>query len=276
MTRQSIEDIGHWHQLFDELCDRAGIYDAASLVAGYCALSDGGDQKQYEAALRNLQNWRSGRHVPRIRSLRILEKLLHIDQDPAIRARWNELYAQASVRSAEASAPRPAADGPPEPERPPSRWAALLPGRNAALAGVLLFVLGAVSGNLWGSGWRPWGSPADNAPIVVYNPDVTFTRGETKVIHAERGDCGKLPRDWIDVEASLPSTSLGTFSDGGLARRNSKFCKGYTPARAILFTAHRAGVEQLKVEGEFIKVTVVEPQDGQENVAVESQVQDDG
>jgi hypothetical protein len=67
-----------------------------------------------------------------------------------------------------------------------------------------------------------------------------------------------MPRDWTDVADALPSTALGTFSDGGLARRNSKFCKGITPARAIVFTASQAGVEEFLIQGDFMKVTVVE------------------
>ena len=47
-------------------------------------------------------------------------------------------------------------------------------------------------------------------------------------------------------------------SDGGLARRNSKFCKGTTPARAIVYTAAKAGMEELMIQGDFLKVTVAE------------------
>ncbi len=260
MTQRNLQDITLWHDLFDELCHRAGFYEPAALASRYCEMSDGSGQRQYDAALRNLQNWRSGRHLPRIRSLRILERLLEVERDAAVHARWNELYALAADPNAPASAAQPESEGPAE--RP--RWTASLPGMRAVAAGTLLFVLGVAIGNVWGIGWRPWAAPADSAPIVVYEPEVTMTVGESKVIHAERGDCGKLPRNWNEVESNLPATALGTFSDGGLARRNSKFCKGHTPARAILFTAHRAGMEELKIEGDFMKVTVIEPQGTQE------------
>ena len=124
--------------------------------------------------------------------------------------------------------------------------------------GALLFFAGMGTGALLMSDWRPWGGPADNAPMYSYTPEVQLTVGETRVIHAERGDCGKLPRDWPAVEGALPVSQTGVFADGGLARRNSKFCNGVTPARAILFTATAPGVEEFLIQGDFFKVTVAE------------------
>lgn len=129
----------------------------------------------------------------------------------------------------------------------------------AISGGIFLLMAGVAAGSLiTASGWRPWAGPADNAPIVPFRPVVTMKVGDTRPIYAERGDCGKLPRDWEMVEPDLPTLRTGTFSDGGLARRFSKFCQGLTPARAIVFTATTAGVEEFEIQGDFFKMTVTE------------------
>jgi hypothetical protein len=81
--------------------------------------------------------------------------------------------------------------------------------------------------------------------------------GESRPIYAVRGDCGKLPSDWNEMLPDLPSVKTGTLSDGGLARRHSKFCQGLTPARAIRFTAATAGTEEFEIQGDFFKMTVL-------------------
>ena len=88
MTPQELELVDRWHVLFDELCHRAGFHDTASLAGRYCELANGGRRQEYESVLRNLNNWRSGRHLPRLRSLRILEQALGLEREPALLARW--------------------------------------------------------------------------------------------------------------------------------------------------------------------------------------------
>ena len=83
-----------------------------------------------------------------------------------------------------------------------------------------------------------------------------MTVGQEKLIHAVRGDCGKMPPTWETLERGLDKVLTGTFSDGGLVRRNSVFCKGLTPARAVRFTATTPGVEEFQVQGDRIKMTV--------------------
>lgn len=250
MTEEEFQQFNRWHLLFDELCNRAGFHDASSLAARYCELAGNRDQKEHETTLRNLNNWRSGRHIPRIRSLRMLERVLGVNEDPALLAHWNALYRQANETGE---------DTPAEIQRPARRSAvSLMPGTKAAAAAAFAFCVGIAIGGAWGAGWRPWGNPADDAPLVVYKPEIFMSVGESKVIHAERGSCGELPRDWKDVAAYLPPTALGSFSDGGLAQRNSVFCKGLTPARAIMFTATKPGVEEITLQGDFLKVTIAE------------------
>ncbi|MEO3997669.1 hypothetical protein [Mesorhizobium sp. CAU 1732] len=253
MSEQRYDHINRWNVLLDELCNRAGFVDTASLAARFCELSNNGGQRDFDTALRNLNNWRSGRHVPRLRSLRVLEQLLGVDDDPELTTRWHVLYRQA--REAEeddepaVTAAAQAAEG-----RGGRAWFDM----RTAAGGALLFCLGVGAGALFTSDWRPWSLVPADAPLVEYSPEFRIAVGESRIIHSERGDCGKLPRDWPDVANSLPVTQTGTFSDGGLARRNSKFCKGETPARAIVFTATQAGVEEFLIQGDFFRITVAE------------------
>lgn len=259
MVEQQYEHINRWNVLVDELCRRASFVDTASLASRFCELSNRGGQREFETAIRNLNNWRSGRHIPRMRSLKILEQLLKVDEDPRLSAHWHALYRQAS--DAEEDADPGAPDGPSSQQEGGDtetgrhrNWHA----PQAVAAGTLLFCLGMGTGALLASDWRPWGGPADNAPLYTYNPEVQMTVGESVTIYAERGDCGKLPRDWSETFGALPVSQTGVFSDGGLARRNSKFCKGITPARAIIFSAIAPGVEEFLIQGDFFKVTVKE------------------
>lgn len=267
-----------WHLMFDELCNRAGYYDDATLASAYCALTASKGQRQFETAMRNLNNWRSGRHLPRAGNLRVLAKLLNVADDPATLALWSRLYRQAGDMEARSGLPVPISTSAVGGARPmtiiagvphASGLPALLSreglGRRrfsmlqAMLGGIVLLAAGATAGSLiTASGWRPWAGPADHAPIVPFNPVVTMKVGDTRPIYAERGDCGKLPRDWELVESDLPALRTGTFSDGGLARRFSKFCQGLTPARAIVFTATTPGIEEFEIQGDFFKMTVSE------------------
>lgn len=256
MALDDLQQINRWHILFDELCVRAGFHDAASLAARYCEVAGNGARKEHDTTLRNLNNWRSGRHIPRLRSLRILEQVLGVRDDPALLEHWTALYRQANETGEDSPADVTHSAKGGALASVAARWASSLPDVRTIAGAVVVFGLGIAMGNVWASGWRPWAGPADNAPVVRYNPEVFMTVGQSKVIHAERGDCGELPRDWPDVVADLPGPALGTFSDGGLARRNSIFCKGMTPARAIVFNAERVGVEEFRIQGDHLKVTI--------------------
>lgn len=254
MTDGGWEEFGRWHLLFDALCNRAGYYDDAELASAYCALTRSKGQRQFETALRNLNNWRSGRHLPRERNLRLLARLLDV-ADPALKRQWTHLYRQA--REAEpVGADDPPQEGmAPSAGRPRRRFSAV----QMAATGAAMLVVGIVLGSLaTAADWRLWPGPADNAPIVSFRPVLKMKVGESRPIYAERGDCGKLPRAWPQVLSDLPEVGTGTFSDGGLARRHSKFCQGLTPARSIVFTASRAGVDEFEIQGDFFKLTVVE------------------
>lgn len=260
MEEQDLIDAEAWHVLFNELCNRAGYFDDAALAAAYCGLIGNKDQKQFDTVLRNLNNWRSGRHLPRSGNLRILENLLAIRKGTALQARWRELHRTARPLEEEARAMPDTTrvqTSPPVPTRvsQAGRWKVA----QAVCAGIALFCTGALAGGgVVASGWRPWAGPADNAPIIPFRPDITMKRGETRPIYAVRGDCGELPKDWADLLPDLPETRTGSLSDGGLARRHSKFCQGLTPARAIRFTASVVGTEEFEIQGDFFKMTVTE------------------
>jgi hypothetical protein len=254
VSEQRYDHINRWNILLDELCNRAGFVDTASLAARFCELSNNGGQRDFDTALRNLNNWRSGRHVPRLRSLRVLEQLLGVDDDPELTARWHSLYRQAREAEEDDEPAATAGLGPSVASGGMRGWFDM----RTAAGGALLFCLGVGAGALFTSDWRPWSLVPTDAPLVEYSPEFRIAVGESRIIHSERGDCGKLPRDWPDVANALPVTQTGTFSDGGLARRNSKFCMGETPARAIVFTATQAGVEEFLIQGDFFRVTVAE------------------
>ncbi|WP_411036052.1 hypothetical protein [Shinella sp. BYT-45] len=253
---RNFEHIDTWHTLFDALCDRSGFSDNMSLAARYCEMTGGRGQKQFDTAVRNLNNWRSGRHLPRPRSVRVLSRLLKVESDAGLAAHWSALYDRAR------SASEPPADEAPE-ESP----AAVSARGNTAvdrrliltvLAGAGLFAMGVATGLAWDTQWRPWRTEVDDAPLITYLPEVRLVVGQSRIIHGERGDCGRLPREWRDVWGNLPSSRIGEFSDAGVVRRYSMFCKGVTPARGIRFTAKAPGTEEMYVTGDYMKITVVD------------------
>lgn len=266
MNDHDYAHINRWNVLFDQLCEWAGFVDNASIASRFCELANNGSgQRDFETTLRNLNNWRSGRHIPRLRSLRILEQLLKLDENPQLSAQWLALYRQAGEAEERDEAPQKNGSAPDVGNGSAgSRGYRAWLGWQPVTTGAALFGLGLGTGVMLASDWRPWGGPADNAPLIAYTPEVEMTVGESRVIHAMRGDCGKLPKDWPEVAGSLPASYTGVFSDGGLARRNSKFCGGDTPARAILFTAERPGVEEFLLEGDFFKVIVAQADDAPE------------
>lgn len=250
------ETIGSWHRLFDTLCEERGFSDNMSLAARYCEITSGRGQRQFDTAVRNLNNWRSGRHLPRLKSVRVLARVLGINGDVALMAQWDTLYDQASKASGEAGAESTEDDTPVE-TRLRTRMAAghlVL----TVLASVALFSLGVLAGRLWDPEWRPWRTEVDDAPLITYLPEVRLVVGQSHIIHGERGDCGRLPREWRDVWGNLPSSRIGEFSDAGVVRRYSMFCKGVTPARGIRFTATAPGTEEMYVTGDYMKITVVD------------------
>ncbi len=109
--------------------------------------------------------------------------------------------------------------------------------------------------------WRPWEPGREllgdvKVQQIRYKRDVTLTVGQSTVIHGARGECGQPPPAWDRVVRNLPQTVTGSFSDGGTGTRRSRRCGGLTPARAVRFTAEKAGSEQIELYGDPINITV--------------------
>lgn len=95
---------------------------------------------------------------------------------------------------------------------------------------------------------------------IPYQSAVSLHVGESTIVHGARGKCGKDAPDWEHAKERLPESELGTFSDGGVGTRGSRKCNGDTPARAVRFTASKAGTETLKLYGDKVKITVTTPE----------------
>lgn len=102
----------------------------------------------------------------------------------------------------------------------------------------------------------PVGGAGAYAAEIPYKPHVSLTVGKTAVLKGVRGQCGKAPPSWAQIKGSLPATTLGTFSDGGVGTVRSSRCGGITPARAVRFTATKAGRQNFTIFDDAFAVTV--------------------
>lgn len=250
-----------WHQLFDTLCERAGHHDNAALASAYCALVGRSASGDFEVAQKNLRSWRRGRHLPLRRNAVVLARLLGVEEDAELRRHWNALYVAARREAlAETEDPpqgavadetvgaEPAmrADG----SSSPLRRRAL---RRGALAAAVVL---AVGGGLHG---LVRDRADDDLPVVNYEARVRMVVGESRLINANRGDCKRQQApDWNRTVPRVPMSSLGTFSDGGVAWTPSVFCNDIVLARAVRFTATHAGEEEVELLGSYIKIVVTE------------------
>lgn len=270
-SHEKWSEFDKWHDLFDTLCNRSGHYDNARLGSDFCNRLGKRGEMHFETAIRNLRNWRSGKHIPRQRNFMILSQLLDVDRDPALLARWNSLYARAREMDEGAQAENgddlsrhgiateSDLDLPvPRTSAVTMRFARRFDGRNLFL-GAVLFCCGILASELYRAEPWHWFYTVQKPPLIVWRPHVSLVVGESLIIHGERGDCGKAPPDWEYVTTRLPISRIGEFSDGGIVRRNSNFCRGETPARAVTFTAQKPGVEELLVLGDIMRVSVAEP-----------------
>lgn len=95
------------------------------------------------------------------------------------------------------------------------------------------------------------------AADIKYKRAIKIKVGESVVLKGARNeDCGDTAPDWKRVTQELPKTDLGTFSDGGVGTIKSNRCGGRVGARAIIFTATKAGRANLNVAGDPVKVTI--------------------
>lgn len=112
----------------------------------------------------------------------------------------------------------------------------------AAFACVLAFALGMAQAE---------------AADIAYRAQVHLKVGQQAILKGVRGaECGGKPPDWSSLKAGLPTTDLGTFSDGGTGQTNSKRCGGSTPARAVMFKAAKAGKARLVIYEDPVSIVV--------------------
>jgi len=247
MQRQEWSTYNQWHMLLDELCNSRGYVDNARLASQLCRRAGKAAQEDFNAAEKNLRNWRLGRHLPLRRNFMILAELLRVADDPGLVRQWNLLYAAARGRTLPDQQEN-VADAKPD-RAPATRRRLLWTGAVVATAVV------AVTGFRWLSV-----DPYRDLPVIGYDARVRMLVGESRLIHGDRGDCdgGNVP-DWTYTMPRVPVSSLGAFSDGGLARKMSNFCNGVVPVRAVRFTAKTAGVEEVRLLDDFVKIFVTDP-----------------
>ena len=101
--------------------------------------------------------------------------------------------------------------------------------------------------------------PAALAEEVAFNyrPSVAIKPGKELLLKGVRGKkCTDPAPEWEEVEAKLPTSLTGTFSDGGLGIVRSRKCGKAVPARGIKFTATTKGREKLTLFRDRVAVTV--------------------
>ncbi|MDN2568233.1 hypothetical protein N1F89_18575 [Aquibium sp. A9E412] len=247
-----------WHELLDAICVDQGHLDDMELASALSAASGNGKSAAYEAALKNLRNWRAGAHVPRRRNFLLLTKVLRVDSYEGLRDHWIGLYGRSSAKAradgtttpADAGASALAAAGHAVSEigrRRATTWlfASIVP----------LAVVAAGSAYLLTGGLE---ISAKDMPAaeVEYRPSTTVGVGESAVVHGARGVCGKAPPEWDSVVQGLPELDIGTWSDGGVGVRYSRRCNGFTPARGVVFTAVRPGEAVFTLFGDPVAIRV--------------------
>jgi len=254
VREQDWSGFDQWHRLLDELCNRRGHIDNAQLASRLCRRQGRNGQEGFDAADKSLRNWRLGRHVPLRRNFMFMSELLDVASDADLARHWNRLYAAARGRDMTgggddtAAAPAPGIDTAAPARRRRLPWIA------AAVAAATL----AAGGFLW-----LLADPYGHLPMVGYSARVVMAVGESRLIHGDRGDCdgGRLP-DWYYTRERVPVSGLGTFSDGGLARKMANDCDAVVPVRAVRFTAEAAGVDEVRLLEDYIKIVVIDPRRG--------------
>lgn len=242
-------ECGEWHELLDAVCNGGGYHDNAELAAAFCARTGKNSQADFEAAKKKLRNWRNGKRIPRRGSMAVLAETLGIGHDPALEKRWHALYRAASGRGADTAHAASAAEAAGERSSRMRLWSGL---------GVVPVVLGAGIAAVVVADGRQ--SPSVELPAVNYKAYVRLSLGTSRLIHGEYGDCDGPPPDWAQVVQRVPQTTLGTFADGGLARKMVNDCGREIVVRAVMFTGMSVGTEELQLLGDYMKIDVVDQQ----------------
>ncbi len=239
--------MSRWCALLDELVDAHGGED--EVAARFCAISRRDSGANYLAAKRSLSNWLAGAAVPQRKNYQILTRALKVEDDKEKFAQWKALYAQARDRgpSADAQADVPASVDAPMPIPVPFRQR--LPRWSIGMALAVI-----VAGGL---GYAMLASAGDDSPTIGYLPFAELKVGESVLVHAKRGECGKPPPEWREIEHEIPVLKTGRLVDDGLGTSRSTTCGGLTPGRLVRFEAQYPGEEVFELFQRQIKVVVL-------------------
>lgn len=90
---------------------------------------------------------------------------------------------------------------------------------------------------------------------IAWQRQAELKVGQSMVVYGYRGDCGQRPDP---AQVRVPATKTGTFSFGKMGVRQSNRCGGTTPAIELVFTATAPGRETIKVQGDEIRIRVVD------------------
>ncbi|MCD7059099.1 hypothetical protein [Pelagibacterium xiamenense] len=252
MSQPDWDKYTQWHELFDALCTEQGHFDNARLASMFCEVTANNGQANYDAAVKNLANWRRGVHIPSRKNFLALSRMIELNGADGLRERWNRLYAEARrpVQGAPSSTPVTPAD-----ESHAIRHAVYA---TRWLSGVTLLVVLLVVGGVWfllSSGYYISASGV-RAIDVEYRRSISLRVGESSVVHGARSNCGERAPDWETTLSRLPVLDIGTWSDGGEGRRYSRACGGPTPARGVVFTATRPGLVEFTLYGDPVTIHV--------------------
>lgn len=230
-----------WHDLLDAVCVEQGHLDNMALASELSAASGHRSGEAFEAALKNLRNWRSGAHLPQRRNFILLAKVLRVDSYDGLKEHWAHLYSQARREAGRETVPSATT---------PPRWAW---SPVTILATLAVLMVG--TGYLLKSSLTVLAQDREAAD-VEYRQAVSVNVGEAVVVHGARGSCHEDPPTWEKVRAKLPALELGFWSDGAVGTRYSRKCGGPTPARGIVFNATRSGQAEVTVFGDPVKIEV--------------------
>lgn len=252
MDLQGWERFRDWNTLFDALCRLRGYAENSELANAFCRQQGRSGARDFQAAEKNLRDWRLGRRIPLRRNATILALLLNIEADPALKRRWDETYRVLHGGGVASEEVEPAAQS--AADEKTSWWPHTAFFLLLALPSGLIAVGGIHSSAL------PEGAAA--LPTVAYNARAFLSVGAEKLIHGVVEDCDGAPARWIDIAPRLPESQIGAFVDGGLATQMMNGCGREMVVRAVKFIALTPGVEELTVLGTYFKIEVTSPPGG--------------
>lgn len=245
-----------WHQLFDQACRSAGHRGNSVLATELCRMTNRRSEADHRTAVRNIANWRQGKHLPNRSALAALESLLNVEADPDLAEKWRALYEMGRSTGAQE---RTCSTAPINGE--PHTSSSLVLRRPAVLLACL--AVAALSLAAWKFAFEDLARVAETGvddrslELVPYLERIRLAPGMSAVVHGARGvPCGSSPPDWDEVRSNLPALRVGAWSDGGMGFRVSKSCAGVVPVRAVVVTATREGRDDVLLFGDPVTVEV--------------------